>query len=226
MRFSFLYGQLSRMKKTTACLIKAFAFPIAGILILGCVIVGCTQVASQTDRPRIEIVVSEPDRIRFSGKGAGAGMMMAGTMGPMGIAIGVAIDEGIGKDIDSTAGEGNVGIRAPLLEAAHAALDKPGNPLARIEADTAQIIVERYGFVTAPGDGDSVQPQLHISFLFNGDKKQTLRIPEDFKGETEWVFNTYPLDEIKTNAQTIQQAFKEVAEFAVNQALMPRVPTD
>lgn len=214
------------MKKLTVWLFKVRALRIVGIIILSSTIIGCSELASQTDRPHIDVVVSEPDRIRFSGKGAGAGMMMAGTMGPMGIAIGVAIDEGIGKDIDSTARGGNVEIKTLLLDAIHAVLDKPGAPLARIEADTVRIVVERYGFVTAPGDGDPVQPQLHISYLFNADKKQTLRIPEDFKGDTERVFDIYPLDEIKTNAKTIEHAFKSVAEFAVNQVLLPRAPTD
>ena len=197
------------------------AVRIVGVVIISCAIIGCTQRAFKTDRPGIEIVVSEPDRIRFSGKGAGAGMMMAGTMGPMGIAIGVAIDEGIGKDIDRTARQGNVDIQTLLFKAVDATLDKPGNPLARYDADTIEIVVERYGFVTTPGEGDPVQPQLHLSFLFDANKRQTLRIPEDFKGSTEFVFDTYPLDEIKASAETIQRAFEEIAEFAINHGLTP-----
>lgn len=215
------------MNRTVAWLIKVCTIKNVGIVIIGCTITGCTQQASPKnrpymDRPQIEVVVSEPDRIRFKGKGAGAGMMMAGTMGPMGIAIGVAIDEGIGKDIDGTAREGNVEIKTLLREAAEAALDKPGHPLARIEADTIQIVVERYGFVTASGEGDPVQPQLHVTFLYDGDEKQTLRIPEGFKSAPQFVFDTYQLDKIKTNAETIRRAFNNIVEFAVDRELVSR----
>lgn len=49
--------------------------------------------------PVITVTDNTGERFEFSGKGAGAGMMMAGSMGAMGIAIGVAIDVGIAKDI-------------------------------------------------------------------------------------------------------------------------------
>src|SRR5690606_16379295 len=41
----------------------------------------------------------EPPIIHFEGKGAAAGVMMSSSIGAMGIAIGVAIDEGIANDI-------------------------------------------------------------------------------------------------------------------------------
>lgn len=49
----------------------------------------------------IVFAVSVPETlaVRFEGKGAAAGVMMSSSMGPMGVAIGVAIDEGIAKDI-------------------------------------------------------------------------------------------------------------------------------
>jgi hypothetical protein len=59
----------------------------------------CSTHPSKPNAPNIHVTYAEDFRIRFSGKGAGAGMMLMGSMGPMGIAIGVAIDEGIAKDI-------------------------------------------------------------------------------------------------------------------------------
>jgi 3-oxoacyl-[acyl-carrier-protein] synthase-1 len=59
-------------------------------------IIALLQACASIKQPKISIEFSDPDRIRFSGKGAGAGVMMSSSMGVMGIAIGVAIDEGMG----------------------------------------------------------------------------------------------------------------------------------
>lgn len=74
-----------------------------GALVLGLsMFSGCaTNKAQHEQVPQYSVVIDEPQRIRFSGKGAGAGMMLSSSMGPMGIAIGVAIDEGIAKDIQA-----------------------------------------------------------------------------------------------------------------------------
>ncbi|KZZ43067.1 MAG: hypothetical protein MK185_10280 [Saccharospirillaceae bacterium] len=45
------------------------------------------------------IYIENTATIKYSGKGAGASFALMGAMGPMGAAIGVAIDEGISKDI-------------------------------------------------------------------------------------------------------------------------------
>lgn len=45
------------------------------------------------------IYIENTANIKYTGKGAGASFALMGAMGPMGAAIGVAIDEGISKDI-------------------------------------------------------------------------------------------------------------------------------
>jgi hypothetical protein len=64
-----------------------------------CVVASSCAVVQRTRM--VVFVVDAPDSssVRFEGKGAAAGMMMSSSMGSMGIAIGVAIDEGIAKDI-------------------------------------------------------------------------------------------------------------------------------
>ena len=64
----------------------------------------CSALDSRDSEPLvIDVVVSEPARMRFQGKGASAGAMLMSAMGPVGIGIGVAIDEGIAKEIDRAA---------------------------------------------------------------------------------------------------------------------------
>ena len=72
-----------------------FAYVLAALVV---VFSGCVTHKSQ---PQLGYTVTlpQPNRIRFSGKGAGAGVMMASTVGPMGIAIGVAIDDQAGKSV-------------------------------------------------------------------------------------------------------------------------------
>jgi hypothetical protein len=70
---------------------------------------GCSSLSLFTQKP-IEIIYTSPDRISFQGKGAGAGIALISSMGPVGIALGVAIHEGIAKDIRTTAKIGRVAL--------------------------------------------------------------------------------------------------------------------
>lgn len=64
-----------------------------------CVMVSSCSFIKEPRKQVFTVSLQESSAIRFEGKGAVAGVMMSSSMGPMGIAIGVAIDEGIAKDI-------------------------------------------------------------------------------------------------------------------------------
>ncbi|AZZ95871.1 hypothetical protein [Pseudoalteromonas sp. R3] len=49
--------------------------------------------------PQVPQVNSELPDVTYKGRGAAAGPMLVGAMGPVGIAVGFAIDEGIAKEI-------------------------------------------------------------------------------------------------------------------------------
>ncbi len=144
--------------------------------------------------PSVTVSVAEPDRIRFQGKGAGAGMMLMSSMGAMGIAIGVAIDEGIGKDIDAAARTEGFNIQA-IIEAA-----------AKTHLFTSDITVERYGFVTRPGDNDPVAVQLHLNIVSKDGQQQAVKYPEDFEKAR---VSTFPLDDIKLDGKLTITAFEK-----------------
>ncbi|WP_155734331.1 hypothetical protein [Pseudoalteromonas luteoviolacea] len=55
-------------------------------------------------------------KVSYVGRGAAAGPMLMGAMGPMGIAVGMAIDEGIGKDIKSALSGSLVQNQAVVVE--------------------------------------------------------------------------------------------------------------
>lgn len=68
-----------------------------GIWISLLLLVGCATFVEQS--PPLQVSFGDERIIRVTGKGSGAGMALMSSMGPMGVAIGVAIDEGIAKGI-------------------------------------------------------------------------------------------------------------------------------
>lgn len=63
---------------------------------------GCQTLATKNLEP-LAVEYPTKERLEFTGRGSAAAMMMSGSMGAMGIAIGVAIDEGISKDLHKSA---------------------------------------------------------------------------------------------------------------------------
>jgi len=137
------------------------------VLLSGCSLFG----SKPTAHTSIAVSIENQDRIRFSGKGAGAGMMMSASMGAMGIAIGVAIDEGIAKEIHesfvSSGGKFSAMIKAEtniwLANVCHAS-QAVSEALCQPNSDLS-IKVYRYGFVTTSGDNDPVKAELDIGFV-------------------------------------------------------------
>ncbi len=167
----------------------------------------CSSQPRQPERLQLDIGVTEPDRIRFAGKGAGAGMMLMSSMGPMGIAIGVAIDEGIGKEIDESARVQEFDIRTILSEQIQQQWQSLEDPS---KAKALNLTIKRYGFITQPGDNDPVAPQLHITV---GEKEITF--PESFDAAN---IPTAPLEKVKTDPVLVK-ALYEKAALVVSQSL-------
>jgi len=186
-------------------------------VILG--LVACAQKPPQPSTIVVTSTVTDPDRIRFQGKGAGAGMMLSGSMGPMGIAIGVAIDEGIGKEIDATATQANVKFTA-LFE----------NKLRKFIATNSQyadvnniaVTIERYGFMTQSGDNDPVSAEIKAHFIIN-QQKYIVDYPTMLKRDSQnknSELPTQPLEAIKKDAKAIQLLFNNSIDLALTAALM------
>ncbi len=108
--------------------------------ILLCFLAGCTTLDT------ISIIEPETSEISYSGNGVGAGMMLSSTMGPVGMAIGVAIDEGIKKEINENYVSSNITF-AQLLNKSLS--EKGDHQLSSIE-------IVSYGFRTVNGESDMV----------------------------------------------------------------------
>ena len=141
---------------------------------------------SPSEIPSVDVVVEGQDRIRFYGKGASAGMMMSSSMGPMGIAIGVAIDEGIGKEIHEAFVEAGGDFSEIVQRETEAWLAHLCNQNV-IELETVCstsnpliVRVHRYGFVSATGDNDPIKPELEFGFTWDGKDEVRINLKDGF----------------------------------------------
>tara|TARA_R110002072_G_scaffold33030_9_gene100277 strand:+ start:28391 stop:28975 length:585 start_codon:yes stop_codon:yes gene_type:complete len=163
---------------------------------------------NSTKLPEISISIKDQDRIRFSGKGAGAGMMMSSSMGAMGIAIGVAIDEGIGKDIKAAflAEGGNfsklIQTETELWLAETCKNEKQANDLC-VSNSNLQINVYRYGFVTTSGENDPVKPELDIGFVLDKYPESRLNLKDADLSSAQ-----IPLSDAKTDGKQVANSLR------------------
>ncbi len=148
----------------------------------------------------VNLQFSEPNRISFQGKGAGAGIALMATMGPVGIALGVAIDEGIAKDIrnavahekgDSKTYIGDMLIRQLKEQGYYVAL----NPT---EKTYPIITIKRYGFKITNGRTDATAAEWEIEIQAHSGIKRKVSYPRDFDKNS---IKTYVLADLKKDGK-------------------------
>ena len=164
----------------------------------------CSLINTDIKTVNLQVLVDEPDRIRFSGKGAGAGMMMMSSMGPTGIAIGVAIDEGISKSIAETANTNHIDFSELIKKDFLEKLNRYNQLNTGKQAITeAKLHIKRYGFIVGGGNDEPTTSEYIISYqLGNEAKWQEFHFPKQFN--TEQVLLTQPLDKVKKDKLAIQ----------------------
>jgi len=169
----------------------------------------------QIEHSAISVSIESQDRIRFSGKGAGAGMMMSSSMGAMGIAIGVAIDEGIAKEIHESFVVAGGDFSKILKSETYSWLSEICNSIEQKRSPLCdagkelKLRVYHYGVVTTSGENDPVKAKLDIGFVY-GDQEE-LRL--DLKALDNDQFKV-PLDLIKKDGKlAIDLLVKSYAEL-------------
>jgi hypothetical protein len=174
------------------------------LTLVSVVLLGACSLLSQKPvvQAAINVSIETQDRIRFSGKGAGAGMMMSSSMGSMGIAIGVAIDEGIAKEIHesfiASGGDFSAIIESETRSwlSGICSVDELELKSLCCAGTELKIRVYHYGVVTTSGENDPVKAKLEIGFV-QGDQEE-LRL--DSKDLDDDQFKV-PLDVIKKDGQ-------------------------
>lgn len=194
------------------------------ILVLG--LAACTHLSKPHEGKPHEVVVlaqfDDKKTLSFTGKGAGAGMMLMSSMGPMGIAIGVAIDEGIGKDIEKSLRADNVNF--DILREVEAAfkqavtVQKPHKGT----HTTVHITVLKFGFKTAGGDHDPVSAWFEFE-VTAAQPAQRLVYPGKLYDQ-EHTLPTLPLNVVKVNGvksgAILRTALKDLATHWAAKSLL------
>lgn len=179
------------------------------VLVLTVSLISCSLNKTNNNHFEVKTNVIEPSKMRFAGKGAGAGMMLMSSMGPMGIAIGVAIDEGIANDIDKTAKMSGFDIETSVLQTLSSTLKAKAQKSAFKAQSVNEITIEisRYGFVIQPGGDDLVTAQLHLNVTLNGKKWLNINYPEQLTEQQRKDIKTETLELVKSDGQVIEELF-------------------
>jgi len=172
---------------------RCFVLTAFTLTLNACVSISNTQ--------KVSVERSDPDRIRFSGKGSAAGVMLMGAMGPVGIAIGAAIDEGIAKEIEGAANAVGFDFYLSLR-----------NLISKNDAcGVSSVKVNRYGFKMLPGASEIVTPDLDLVFSYLDLQSRSLSYPQKEKFT---VFSA-PLNKLKKDgslsAELLNKALNELA---------------
>lgn len=176
--------------------ISLFSLLLSILMISGCSIFQSTQ---QQD---IHISWKEPHKLYFQGKGAGAGMALMGTMGAMGMAIGVAIDEGISKDISKAQQKSGKGIEDILNEANASTSYHTIFSNQKTASSAPSIIIKRIEFNIVRGKNDATGVKIQALYSDASGKQRPLNYPKDMPKHKA---PSFPLDQLKTNNKLANQ---------------------
>lgn len=190
-------------------------------------LIACTQgPVKSTNNLTVSIIMPESHRITFSGKGAAAGMMLSSSMGPMGVAIGIAIDEGIAKEIHQIAESANLNFARLLEESLIQQASQTGISLnfSDKKDDVDYIFhVKQYGFLSQSGKDDPVAAKIHLR-IEPGMSQEFLnteiefRYPENFVSEED-ILLLQPLEDVKTDSQVIVKLWRDALMRISNKAI-------
>jgi hypothetical protein len=185
-------------------------------------IAACSSVSPSTSPVDkvLNIKLSEPYKIHFQGKVVGAGIALMSSMGPIGMAIGVAIDEGISKQITQTQLASNKHIKNLILQQAGNTLsgnyDVQWNTYSQIDSKSLHsnyIIIEKIGFRLQPGHADGVCGEVIISIISQNHTPTTFYYPNDInvsEDQKNTACVVYELEKLKTDEIYLNQALSDV----------------
>lgn len=170
-------------------LFAALTFTLFNLFLSGC------SVLQNPQQNTITTNWNEPHKFYFQGKGAGAGMALMSTMGAMGMAIGVAIDEGISKEISKTQQTSGKTIEDLLNEVAatsnlHVSWQNTNSN------SLPSLTIERIEFNIVRGENDATGLTIKALYTDNTGAESKLNYPKDIP---DYIAPSFPLEELKSN---------------------------
>lgn len=188
--------------------------PISLALFLSC---SCSTLPT---KPVYQLTAPAGINVTFSGRGAASGPMLMSAMGPAGIAVGLAIDVGIGKDIEKFGFTD--GLKLDELFAYSVTETIKTSKVGReyfSKQPAPNFQVSKIGFVELSGQNNLIQPAIELS-VQKGTWQKTYRYPEDFQAGKDTPLPGATLEQLKSiqspARQLLQQAVTQVIKKSIN----------
>mgnify|MGYP000491975370 CR=1 FL=1 len=157
---------------------------------------GCSAFQTENKSTDLYVTWTEPQKMYFQGKGAGAGMALMSTMGAMGMAIGVAIDEGISKDISKMqqqSGETIQSLFEQVSEGTQYKINWVDNK--SLKAQKNSLILERIEFnLVRGGKNDATEVKIKALYIDDSGQSRHINYPKDVP-DLEQI--SFPLEQLK-----------------------------
>ncbi|HMW50223.1 MAG TPA: hypothetical protein PKC70_18135 [Cellvibrionaceae bacterium] len=171
---------------------------------------------SFTNKPAYKLAAPPEMDITFTGRGTAFGPMLMSAMGPAGIAVGMAIDVGIGKDIEKFGFADGLKVDELFAESiTQVAQNQKFNRGFFSSHYSSNFQLLKIGFIEPPGQNDCIQPTLVINVLKGGWHK-TYQYPEDFQADKNMPLPGASLEQLKSPQSParslLKQAFTQVIE--------------
>lgn len=179
----------------------AICFLIISVFLMACV---------QINVEKVDVRLGDRTTLYFTGRGAAAGIMMDSLLGGTGVAIGIAIDEGIAKDISTAilANNPNFSMKALTEDLLYEQMGK-NKSIGSLKA----VIIEKYGFKSAADD--TVIPLLELKLTCASGLVQDIRLSET---DSKYAI---PFDKVKTDGALAEKKLYEAVHnvFSVNEQI-------
>jgi len=168
------------------------------LLAISLMLFGCSGLPINTTD--VEVVVPTDVQFSYIGKGPGAGIALMSSMGPVGIAVGVAIDEGVRKRLLASALAEGFDIRSLVRKAYGADLDSG-------TGRSIQITILGYGMRLVPGSEDRVIPYLKLERVSEDGAVTQVEFPNDFELDDTLLSELYQVEDYIADGAKILLVF-------------------
>lgn len=170
---------------------------------------GCSLISSQEKAGNLDIVFDTKEELSFEGKGAGAGIALMSTMGPMGMAIGVAIDAGIAKDLNESLNKSPTNLNTILIQEGSLYFDNVSIIDESVkQAQNHQLIISKMGFHTVSGKNDPACMKIEATFVNKDGVKKKISYP-DLTDDKKNECIAAPLSDLKSNSDLIADTVRQ-----------------
>lgn len=145
--------------------------------------------------------------------------MLMGAMGPSGIAVGLAIDVGIAKDIEQYGFKEGLDIDALFNDSLKKIPPSLYRPYSFFHPQhKPQFNLSKVGFIEPMGQSNTIFPALELT-VTRGDWHKAYRYPEDFQKDKNTSLPNTTLDQLKSTQSPAMHLLSHALTRAIEQSI-------